>query len=276
MAFFALACSRSNTAQIKNFSGSFEIIKGEPATDHPLASSVVGLFVKDSEMDDGGVWLQWCTGSVIAPKLILTAAHCVAHLNAENIKVNFSGKSFTSETQANSATRINDVSTVFETRQAKAIVSHPEYLGTGAHDLALISLETDAPPAAVPVTFLPEEYLDRSTNQTTFEGQSKPVLLLGFGLIDEDLQTETEMLRSTTVNAQFLKNFVVTDQTVGRGGCNGDSGGPAFVEIDGRYFQTGVTHGPHGSSTTCHEMGEWVNPALDAEFISDAAKKLIL
>ncbi len=273
----AMSCSKSSTSasqQPAALSGQ-QIINGQPALDNPMTPSVVGLFVKYSGSGVNGVWLQWCTGSVISPKLILTAAHCVADLQASDIKINFSGKSVTSQTQMNPATRINDVSTVFETRQVKAIEANPAYDGSGMHDLALLSLESDAPVTAVPVTLLPEKYLNKVANQTTFEGQTKPVLLIGFGLIDENNSTETDVIRSTVVPAQFLNNFVVTDQTVGSGGCNGDSGGPAFVQIDGVYFQTGVTHGPHGSSSTCHETGEWVNPALDAEFLAAAKRKLI-
>lgn len=252
-----------------------EIINGQPAADHTLAPSVVGLFVKYSGSGLDGVWLQWCTGSVLSPKLILTAAHCVRGVDPADVQINFSGRSVKMEDQFNPATRVTDVAAKFNTIQVKAIEIHPAYDGSGNHDLALMSLSSDAPENAVPVSLLPERFLDKANNQTTFEGQTKQVLLLGFGLISESPSTDTDVLRSTTVNADFVSNLVVTDQTQGSGGCNGDSGGPAFTEIDGAFYQVGVTHGPHGNSTTCHETGEWVNPALDAEFLLDATKKLI-
>ena len=252
-----------------------EIINGQPAADHTLAPSVVGLFVKYSGSGLDGVWLQWCTGSVLSPKLILTAAHCVRGVDPADVQINFSGRSVKMEDQFNPATRVTDVAAKFNTIQVKAIEIHPAYDGSGNHDLALMSLSSDAPEGAVPVSLLPERFLDKANNQTTFEGQTKQVLLLGFGLISESPSTDTDILRSTTVNADFVSNLVVTDQTQGSGGCNGDSGGPAFTEIDGAFYQVGVTHGPHGNSTTCHETGEWVNPALDAEFLLDATKKLI-
>lgn len=254
---------------------SIEIINGQPALDHKLAPSVVGLFVKYTDSGVDGVWMQWCTGSVLSSKLILTAAHCVRDVLPADIEINFSGKSVTMLTQLNPETRVTDIKAAFGTVTVKGIEVHPLYDGNGTHDLAVLSLEADAPVTAVSVALLPESYLNKTSNETTFEGQSRPVLLMGYGLTQEEPAQDTDVLRLTTVNAQFLKNLIVTDQTQGSGGCNGDSGGPAFTEIDGTYYQAGVTHGPHGSSTTCHESGEWVNPALDAEFLSEATKRLI-
>lgn len=259
-----------------SLNNAIEIINGQPAVDHKMAPSVVGLFVKYSGSGLEGVWLQWCTGSVLSPKLILTAAHCVHGVSPSNVQINFTGHSVTSKTQFDPATRVTDVATRFETIQVTGIEIHPSYDGSGNHDLAVLKLATDAPATAVPVSLLPEQYLNKAANQTVFEGQTKSILLLGFGLINENNSAaETEVLRSTVVNANFEKNLVVTDQTQGSGGCNGDSGGPAFTQVDGVVYQVGVTHGPHGDSTTCHETGEWVNPALDANFLLDAAKKLI-
>lgn len=265
---FVASVAFSQTAEIK-------IINGEPAVNHVMAPSVVGLFMKVTDYGLAGVWLQWCSGSVISKRLILTAAHCVYGRDPQNMQINFSGRTVLSETQFDVSTRVTDVSEKFGAVQVKEFIMHPEYDGYGNHDLALISLATDAPASAVPVVLLPDQYVNKAANETTFQGQTRDVLLLGYGLISESPQTETDVLRSTVVSAQFLKELVVTDQTKGSGGCNGDSGGPAFTDIGGHYYQVGVTHGPHGDSTTCHETGEWVNPALHADFLSDAAKKLI-
>ena len=94
-------------------------------------------------------------------------------------------------------------------------------------------------------------------------------------MVSERPATQPDFLLRTTVPATFESQFVVTDQTQGSGGCNGDSGGPAFLDLDGTTYQVGVTHGPRAGSVTCHEQGEWMNPALDKEFLEQAQKDLL-
>jgi secreted trypsin-like serine protease len=236
----------------------------------------VGLFVKYNDPAKGitDVWLQWCTGSLLSSKLILTAAHCVKDVQPADILINFSGKTVTMDQQLNPATCLADPSAIFEIRHVKGLASHPSFDGSGNHDLAVLALDQDAPATAKAVSLLPSQFVKQELNQTTFEGQNLAVLLMGFGLINEEPSTDTDVIRSAIVKAQFLNNLVVTDQTQGTGGCHGDSGGPAFLNLNGVFYQVGVTHGPHANSSTCHETGEWVNPALDANFLADAAKKL--
>ncbi len=267
--FFAML-TKVNAGEVSQHND-LEIINGVPVdAAHPLAASVVGLVFKYNN----GMWLQSCTGSVLTSKLILTAAHCVKGRDPKTITINFSQNTVTYAQQSNPATRIDDLGKHFTVRMAKALITHPKYDGSGAHDLALISLTDLAPLSAKPVHLLPPELVDQAQNKTAFEGQTQPVILMGFGMIKENPRTETSVLRETTVPATFEKNLVITDQTGGSGGCNGDSGGPAFMNYKGHVYQVGVTHGPHAPSQTCHETGEWVNPALDIEFLADAAKKL--
>ncbi|MFZ3229711.1 MAG: trypsin-like serine protease [Pseudobdellovibrio sp.] len=255
-----------------------EILNGDPVTSgHPLASSVVSLFSRYSNpgYDIDGAWLPSCTGSVLSSKLILTAAHCVQDMSPKDMAVSFSLDTVTMDQQMDPAKRVIDIESRFIIRKVKGIEIHPLYNGEGIHDLALIALADTAPETAIPVVLLPAEFLVKESNQTVFEGETKIVTLMGFGKIKEDPDTSTEVLRVTKVSGQFLKNLVVTDQTHGTGGCNGDSGGPAFLHLNGVNYQVGVTHGPHGQSQTCHEQGEWVNPGLDKDFLDEAVKKLI-
>ncbi len=251
-----------------------EIINGTPVKfEHPLAPSVVGLFVK-ADQGLGPVWFSECTASVLTKKYILTAAHCLQGTDAKDLAVNFSIKSIDNDKQQDPATRINDVEKVFTLRKVKDYRIHPGYQGSGIHDLAVISLEGGMPKTAKPVKLLPDSLVDLSNNKIRLEGQKIQVTLMGFGLIAEDPRTDTDVLRVTSVPARFENSLVITDQTGGSGGCSGDSGGPAFMEYKGKTYQVGVTHGPHEGSMTCHEEGEWVNPALDKAFLKQAMKEL--
>lgn len=254
--------------------GLIEIINGTPVKfEHPLAASVVGLFVK-VDNGDGPVWYSECTASVLTKKYILTAAHCLQGTDAKDLAVNFSIKSIDNDKQSDPSTRITNVEKTFTLRKVKDYRIHPGYEGSGVHDLAVISLDGPMPKNVKPVTLLPDSLIDLANNKTRLEGQKVQVTLMGFGLVAEDPRTDTDVLRVTSVPARFENSLVITDQTGGSGGCSGDSGGPAFMEYKGKTYQVGVTHGPHEGSVTCHEEGEWVNPALDKAFLSQAMKEL--
>lgn len=264
-----------NTTKINTQSPS--IINGIPVTaEQILSKSVVGILMSYQLVaGEDKVWQQGCTGTVLNRKFILTAAHCVNYITAEDLAINFSSTSLLSDNQLNPATRITDIAAHFVIRKVKSFIQHPDYDETGKYDLALILLETDAPEDSIPVQILPDQFVNIAENKTTFDQQKVDIILMGFGVISESPRTDTDILRMTTVTGTFENQFVITDQTRGSGGCNGDSGGPAFYTLDGVTYQVGVTHGAHGSSTTCHEQGEWVNPALNKKFLISGQEKLL-
>ena len=192
--------------------------------------------------------------------------------DVSSLMVHFSLKTVTREHQSNP--NREPIEKYLVVRKVKSYLTHPDYSGSGSYDLAVLMLETEAPADAVPVTLLPAAYVNEAAGQTTFEGQNLPVVLMGFGLVKENPMTRTDVLRQTTVPSKFFNRFVVTDQTKGSGGCNGDSGGPAFLTHNNVVYQVGVTHGPHGSSTTCREQGEWYNPSFDKGFLQRAQDQL--
>ena len=255
---------------------SSSIINGTPVLETDvLAKSVVGMMMNYEYNPGNKFWIQGCTGSVLNNKFILTAAHCVRNMVASDLAINFSLKSVLFEKQFDPKTRIVDIEKQFVIRKVKSLMTHPKYDGSGNNDLALLLLDGEVPAGAIPVQLLPDTMIDLVQDKTSLDQQKVDIVLMGFGLISEDPQTDTEVLRYTTVPGIFDTHFVVTDQTHGSGGCNGDSGGPAFYTANGITYQVGVTHGPHGASTTCHEQGEWVNPALNKAFLQSAQVELL-
>lgn len=247
---------------------SFSIINGqEVSRENPLSRSVVSLFALDHRL-----WITNCTGIVLSDKAILTAAHCVDKQHPENMLVNFSIKSPTYPAQQYPATRVDaeDIPKIYEVRKVKSYKMHPDY-NLDIHDIAVILLEDKIPSQATPVKLLPDQYINLAyDHKTTLEGKIFDVTLLGFGLTNEDTIEETDVLRMATVRGKFEDQFLITDQTQGSGACDGDSGGPAFVTLDGGTYLVGVTHGPNTGSTTCHEEGQFTDPGLYKEFLKQA------
>lgn len=162
---------------------------------------------------------EMCSGTLIAPDLVLTAAHCVLQ---------------------RAAYRVIAVDSAFRQRavMATAAALHPAFVpGTTPRtqpgvDLALLKLSQPLGGDFVP---LDPRYANRV-------GPGQPVELAGFGATAEAAHNSARVLRRTrlvTLGTLQVANrvLVVADQqrlaaTSGAGACRGDSGGPILQ--DGR------------------------------------------
>ena len=186
----------------------------------------------------------YCTGAIIAPTWVLTAAHCVVHGDGSTIKPN----------------EIGDLSRGWpdddhERVPVKRVIAHPHYYWEGdgfRNDIALI--ETAWPFASshlVPVAVLgPEDEALHAANGAT-------AVLIGYGE-DENGQRERQglfrVVRATLYHADACRtehafvdprDEIVHDRTIcagdrARGIRSGDSGGPLLVETENGYGVVGV------------------------------------
>ena len=128
-------------------------------------------------------------------------------------------------------------------------IYHSEY-SESAHqnDVALIKLERD-----IPADYQVSEIYDGTGTVT-----SNDLTLVGYGITNESKE-DAGYLRTTVKSINDLDN----DKTLARipqrynGICSGDSGGPAFIEINGQLKVLGVNSFVTGSSdaTVCHGYG---------------------
>jgi Trypsin len=179
-----------------------------PAREAPeFAPYVVTVLDKSG---GGGGGASFCTASVIAPDVVLTAAHCVSNLS--NTRVFFRG--------GDGQLVLFDVA---------SIAVHPEFrpkIGRKhliSIDLALLRLARPLPPA-----FKPIELMDSGPVAT-----GQPFRMAGFGRADESVSGTSGVLRAGILVASTPKSPVLVWLTdpdgTGLGGCTGDSGAPVLA-----------------------------------------------
>lgn len=185
------------------------IIGGKPAgTDDP---EIWGLRI---EMPGGEAI---CTATLIGAKTLLTAAHCVEGVSALY------------------ATNQNNMFAVAQSQWVDVVDTrqHPNYNPnntSSGSDIALVEL-------AHTVTSKQKQW-----NMAKIDGfEGKPVRLVGYG-VREDRQTSGEKYEVEQTFANIDSALIEFNQRNGKGGCFGDSGGPALHTFaDGVERVVGVT-----------------------------------
>lgn len=257
MAAVLSACS-ANTQQTGSieFSDQSQGIVGGRSIDpsSPMAKHTVGLYGVKGE---GGFI---CTGTLVATNIILTAAHCV---ETEKMLVIFS-HDIEGTLVAKDLGRVRPV-------VAKTV--HPKWNG-GVNDkdngdIALIKFKGSAPLGFVPAALLSSSIF---LKPGVFTQQA------GFGLDNPEMDSGSGKLRTAMVRIHSNTHSateIIVDQRDGRGVCSGDSGGPAFMVIDGSYYVWGVA-----SAVTlnpkCREFGIYTNALSYRDWIREGIQILAL
>ncbi len=192
-----------------------------------------------------------CTGTVIAPDVVITAAHCVAGNKMLAIAYPDGG------------------SHVLQRIAAKAI--NPGYSGASrvSVDIALLRLESVLPPRFHPLA------IDAGANRHAV-GQARRVA--GFGLSADGAEMSGGTLRSASVS--ILPRLYPRFMRIGRGEgaklsefsvCTGDSGGPV---LDGALL-VGIVYGreKHGNAQACGVTAQAVRIAPQRAWIEGVLQR---
>lgn len=225
-------------------SSAFAIIGGMYSEDDQ------GSYLLDIKTDDGDEVI--CSGVAIAPRLYLTAGHCVA--------VGFVGYEPEMRIITGPEREFTQDDEVFE---VTGRYLHPEFNQAfieGGFDLAILVVERDFPThVTLPTERLPDE---------TWE-----LLAVGYGLSDDDMMGHRFSV-TLPVQMRDEEKVLVGDAMVSA--CNGDSGGPLFdahgnVVATLSYGSPGCTMGM--TATLLFPHLEFIHKVVDYEEYKQSAQE---
>jgi len=206
---------------------------GEPDTEH----TNVGAMVVDYP---GYGPFQWCSGTLIHPRVFLTAGHCTEGFEDGSTKlwVNFHQNALNEKT-------LLDV---------EKVITHPDYNWgptSNPNDVGVLILKKPVKKRIEPATLPEEGFLDQLLAEGRLrEGSNEAdFTVVGYGgtldwpppeITYDDYRQYAESEYQALLKAWLRLS---QNQATGDGGtCFGDSGGPAFwTEPDGSEILVGIT-----------------------------------
>lgn len=225
------------------------IVGGYVAPPYPFAAAIL-------RHQEDRSWKVRCTGSLIAPSWVLTAAHC---------RVTDRDIVLVGRADLRKATG--------QLRRVARVEPHPKYPRSSGRDVALLELQRPTEGLAVlaladerPVPHTPVSAI--GWGLTSYRGESSDVLL------QVDIETtDNESCRAAYeaigYDGAFLTAEMLCAGEPGKSACQGDSGGPLFTGDGSARLQVGVVSSGHKcgetygvyTSTAAH-LG-WIRCVLD-------------
>lgn len=180
-----------------------------------------------------------CSGTLIADGIVVTAAHCIQGRSPMFIVLS------------------NNASDTQQVRAVDMVAIHPDYIDAlsdengpvlNRHDIALLHFQGDSGD---------RKNAEILEDVSVLKDEMK-VTIAGYGVFDDSRQPlrnrflrqppkkddGTGTLRFTEVPiaaVKFSDTEVLLDQQAGSGACKGDSGGPAYANVNGQPQLVGIT-----------------------------------
>jgi hypothetical protein len=203
---------------------------GEPDTEHTNVGAMMMVL-------PGWGNTPVCSGTLIHPRVFLTAGHCTVGVEADEVWVNFN----------QDGTNLEGILDVAE------VITHPDYWWgpySNPHDVGVLIL-AEPVTGITPATLPDEGFLDRLDEEGELKhGRERAKFtLVGYGATLDwpppDIYYEDKRQYAESEFRALLKSWLrmSQNQATGDGGtCYGDSGGPAFwTEPDGTEILVGIT-----------------------------------